>query len=193
MVEVTNERITTRLKVCNYSTYNDNRQSDTANDTDSETLKSFNNQGLQQGPIQQVIQQVNTKEESNIYSRHSDEYRLAELLLNLIRERKPDYKQPDLNHWARHIDLMVRRDGRNPARIERVIRWCQSDEFWQNNILSTQKLRKQFDQLEMKMPKQPTVEPLERDKDGLTPEQRFRAQVQRDKEQQLRNLNRRAK
>ena len=34
-----------------------------------------------------------------------------------------------------------------------MIEWCQTDEFWQDNILSTAKLRKQYDQLVLKMNK----------------------------------------
>lgn len=86
---------------------------------------------------------------NNKYSQNSDEFRLAELLLNLILERKPDYKKPNLQTWAKHIELMIRKDERTPERIEKVMRWSQSDSFWQNNILSTDKLRKQFDRLEM--------------------------------------------
>jgi uncharacterized protein YdaU (DUF1376 family) len=79
----------------------------------------------------------------------SDEYRLASLLLEEILKRKPDFKEPNLQSWARQIDLMLRVDNREPERIEAVIRWCQQDDFWQNNILSISKLRKQFDRLEM--------------------------------------------
>jgi hypothetical protein len=46
---------------------------------------------------------------------------------------------------------MIRRDNRKPERVETVIRWCQCDSFWKSNILSTSKLRKQFDALEVKM------------------------------------------
>jgi len=81
----------------------------------------------------------------------SDELRLAQLLLDLIVARKSDFRKPDLQSWALHIDRMIRLDGRLPARIEAVIRWCQEDPFWQNNILSTQKLRGKFDQMELKM------------------------------------------
>jgi predicted transcriptional regulator len=106
-----------------------------------------------------------------------DEFRLAELLLNLILERKPDFKKPNLQQWAKSIDCMIRLDRRAPERIEAVIRWCQRDSFWQGNILSTAKLREKFDQLEMKMKpsvaQQPTTAPLVRGKDGLTPRQRF--------------------
>jgi hypothetical protein len=55
--------------------------------------------------------------------------------------------------WAVHVSRMIRLDKRDPDRIEEVIKWCQQDDFWQNNILSTEKLRQQFDQLELKMSK----------------------------------------
>ena len=79
--------------------------------------------------------------------------RLSSLLLSKIRERKPDYKEPNLQMWAKSVDLMIRLDKRTPERIEKVILWCQADDFWQNNVLSTATLRRQFDQLELKMRK----------------------------------------
>ena len=94
-----------------------------------------------------------TKEKTKKFScRNSDDFRLASLLFDLIRQRKPDIKPPNLETWAKHISLMIRRDDRTPEAIDAVIRWCQKDDFWQNNILSTAKLRKQFDQLQLKMP-----------------------------------------
>ncbi len=85
-----------------------------------------------------------------IYSEDSIEYKLSALLLKLILERYPRFKQPDLQKWALHIDRLIRLDKHPPDEIEKVIRWCQQDAFWQNNILSTEKLRKQYDQLALK-------------------------------------------
>ncbi len=93
----------------------------------------------------------NDKNLKNIYSQNSAEFRLSELLLNLILERNPDHKKPDLQKWALHVDRMTRLDGRKADDIEAVIKWSQADGFWQNNIISTQKLRDKFDQLKMKM------------------------------------------
>lgn len=87
----------------------------------------------------------------NNHSRNSDELRLSQFLLDLILERRDSFKKPNLTSWAKQIDLMIRVDKRGPDEIERVISWCQQDDFWQDNILSTSKLRKQFDQLSMKM------------------------------------------
>ena len=76
---------------------------------------------------------------------------ISELLLNEILKRKPDIKKPDLDKWDGDVDLMIRIDNRKPEEIKKVIIWCQQDTFWRNNILSTSKLRKQFDQLSLKM------------------------------------------
>jgi len=103
---------------------------------------------------QQVDTYKNVKnDKNNRYRPNSDEFRLAKLLLDLILIRKPDYKKPNLQQWAVQIDRMIRLDSRKPGRIEAVIRWCQQDDFWQNNVLSTNKLRRHFDKLELTMQK----------------------------------------
>lgn len=88
--------------------------------------------------------------QKTIYSPNSVEIRMSELLLNLIRQRNPNFRQPKIQSWAKHVDLMIRFDKRPPEEIGKVIRWCQQDSFWCTNILSTEKLRKQYDQLQMK-------------------------------------------
>lgn len=93
----------------------------------------------------------NINNKKNKYNPNSDEFVLSKLLIKCILERKPDFKKPNIHHWAKHIDRMIRLDNRAPPRIREVIVWCQTDDFWQNNILSTEKLRKQFDKLELKM------------------------------------------
>ncbi|HJW85455.1 MAG TPA: replication protein [Candidatus Brocadiaceae bacterium] len=85
------------------------------------------------------------------YCPNSVELRTAELLLSLIRQRNSGFKQPDLQKWADHVSKMIRIDERSPEDLEKVLRWCQADSFWRNNILSTEKLRKQFDALYLKM------------------------------------------
>ena len=81
---------------------------------------------------------------------NSNELRLSELLLNLILKRNANHKKPNLQVWAKDIDIMIRLDNRDPVEIEKAILWCQEDTFWQNNILSTAALRKRFDQLVLK-------------------------------------------
>lgn len=79
---------------------------------------------------------------------------LSRLLLKKIQTRNPKFKKPDIDKWAVNIDRLIRLDKRDPNEIKSVIAWCQDNDFWQDNILSTKKLRDQFDQLSMKMKKE---------------------------------------
>jgi len=74
--------------------------------------------------------------------------KLAIFLEELIRKRQPKFVRR--GNWAKDIDRMIRLDKRDPKDIEAVIRWCQADTFWCNNILSASKLRLQYDQLDLK-------------------------------------------
>jgi hypothetical protein len=49
------------------------------------------------------------------------------------------------------MDKILRIDKRDEKDIEEVIYFATSDSFWKANILSASKLRKQFDQLYIKM------------------------------------------
>ena len=53
--------------------------------------------------------------------------------------------------WLVEMDRLIRLDGRDPELILQVIDWCQADEFWRGNILSSKKLREKFDQLLVRM------------------------------------------
>ncbi len=123
-----------------------------------ETVSSARNSNLvvqeteKKGRFLAPTKETNTKETiKEIYSQNSDEFRLSELLLNLILERNPGHRKPDLQKWALHVDRMFRLDSRRADDIEAVIKWSQIDGFWQNNIISTQKLREKFDQLYLRM------------------------------------------
>ena len=78
----------------------------------------------------------------------SVEMQLAMYLFSKIKENNPDHKKltdSQKQKWADHIRLMIERDKRTPQHIHNMIDWCQEDDFWKQNILSTAKLRKQYD------------------------------------------------
>lgn len=85
----------------------------------------------------------------------SDEYLpLVTYFKDVIKARKQDYKfTVSSEKWAEIFRLMIERDGRTEKNIKEVFTWCQADGFWQNNILSPDKLRKQFDRLELEKDK----------------------------------------
>lgn len=86
-------------------------------------------------------------------------------LLNKILEMKPDIRKPRIEKWEKTIDRMIRLDKKDPGKIEEVIEWVFTDEFWSINILSADKLRKQFDRLELQMTQKALKDPQKRIKD----------------------------
>ena len=84
----------------------------------------------------------------------SVEYQLAMRLFKWIHYNNPKHlalTNKQKQQWADNIRLMIQRDHRSPQEIKSVIDWCQSHQFWKTNILSTAKLRKQFDTLTVQM------------------------------------------
>jgi len=51
--------------------------------------------------------------------------------------------------WANEMRLMIETDGRTEAEITEILSFLKTDDFWPNNIQSPDKLRKQFERLQM--------------------------------------------
>lgn len=116
----------------------------------ADSIKSADNEDAGSNPP--ILSSPNQpKPKKKDFTPDSTEIRLSQLLLSKIKGRNPDHKTPDTQKWAKQIDFMIRLDGRDPQKIANIIGWCQTDDFWQNNILSTSKLRKHYDALSAKM------------------------------------------
>ena len=85
------------------------------------------------------------------YKFETHHMKLAELLFKKIRENNPNAKKPNLESWANTFRLMMERDNREGKEIQELILWTQKHHFWYKNILSADKLRKQFDRLILEM------------------------------------------
>jgi hypothetical protein len=93
------------------------------------------------------ITDTDTEINTSDVSKNPEIRKLSELLFNLIQEHDSKAKNPNWNNWDMHIDRLIRLDNRTIAEVESVIRWCQADDFWHKNILSTETLRRQFQKL----------------------------------------------
>lgn len=83
-----------------------------------------------------------------VFEEDSPPYQLAVHLRDAILARDPTTKVPQsLQEWARHADLMLRRDNRDPTEARDLITWAQQDSFWCANVLSMRTFRRQYDQL----------------------------------------------
>ncbi|MDD5626000.1 MAG: helix-turn-helix domain-containing protein [Patescibacteria group bacterium] len=78
----------------------------------------------------------------------SSDIEAANYLWDCIKERLPNFKEPNLDDWADEISKMRRIDKRPREEIMGAIEWAQQNNFWQSNILSPVKLRKHFDMMQ---------------------------------------------
>lgn len=79
---------------------------------------------------------------------------MADLLWRSILKWKPDHRLAsglpltNRTRWANDIDKLHRINCVSWDRIEAVIHWLPTSDFWAPNVQSGAKLRKQFDRLE---------------------------------------------
>jgi biotin operon repressor len=121
----------------------------------------FNVRGLAEGTDFKKEDKPTEKKTEVKYPEESMEYKAALHLYNLILQNIPTFKTPDLQGWAKHVDLMFRVDKRSAWHLRQVMEWCQAHSFWKPNILSTKKLREKYDTLTAQMNaeiKKPTIE-----------------------------------
>ena len=85
------------------------------------------------------------------YKFETHHMKLARLLFKKMKENNPNVKEPNFESWANTFRLMMERDGREGKEIQDMILWTQSHHFWYKNILSADKLRKQYDRLILEM------------------------------------------
>ncbi|TCP19488.1 hypothetical protein EV207_16313 [Scopulibacillus darangshiensis] len=140
----------TTIAICNYSGYQDSDYSakpqtdyeQTIDKLSSDTIKNDKN-------AKEDIN--NSLHKSKVYDQASVPYRLSLRLLNNIRKNNNQFKEPNLQKWSDEFRLMMERDNRSEREIAALIDWSQQDSFWKANILSPSKLRKQYDQLTLKI------------------------------------------
>ena len=84
--------------------------------------------------------------------------RLSGLLADLILKNSPKNRhlstakrETSITKWAKDIGKLIRLDNQSEQDIEKVIVWCQKNDFWKSNILSGGKLRKHWDQLSVQI------------------------------------------
>jgi hypothetical protein len=80
----------------------------------------------------------------------SPDVQAAQFIWGLIHQMQPDRKSPNLTKWANTIRLMRQQDKRTDSDIRDLFRWCNQDEFWKTNILSPDKLRAKWDDLQLR-------------------------------------------
>lgn len=95
-----------------------------------------------------------TKKSKQFFEHDSLPYRAARWLADQIEERLPSctpHSEAILQSWAADFDKCHRLDKHDWEDINAVLQFSQLNPFWQTNILSGAKFRKQYTQLLAKM------------------------------------------
>lgn len=94
-------------------------------------------------PIEKPVDQPTSKTKSLKFS--PEDRQFAEYMAERIDAVNGlSDKRRNLDNWANVLRLMRQVDERSPEDIAMVFNWANQDHFWQSNIQSPEKLRKQF-------------------------------------------------
>lgn len=94
------------------------------------------------------IPDQNTIQKPRAHAKKSDEFLLAETLINRIQSRFPHIKTPNLDRWASVFAYMLNVEGRTVKEIKGLINWIyKPDNFWCSRILNPDQLKKHYDRL----------------------------------------------
>lgn len=142
------ESIETRWsRVRNDTTVFDSIPSHEAYTSDTNTIQFTSNHSF-------VPPSAGTKKPRQSFGHDSLPYRAARWLADQIEARLPNctpHTEATLQNWAADFDKCHRLDRHDWEDINAVLQFSQLDPFWQSNILSGGKFRKQYTQLLAKM------------------------------------------
>lgn len=116
---------------------------------ESDDITTISKQHQTSIPETEVEIEVETdKKNTTSKNKFSDEDMTnAEYIFSRIQLLNPNHKQPNLESWANEIRKIREIDKKTTEEIKELFTWANSDSFWQENILSPLKLRKQWDRL----------------------------------------------
>lgn len=124
------------------------------------------------------LRKKETMKEKEVSAVASD---LTEFFLRRLKEKKPDILPNGISKWPEHFDLMIRADKRDVEKIRSVIIWLTAHDNEVTYCLCPRKLRKKFDELEMKMD-------LEAKADVVKINRDFALTAKAENPEQMRNL-----
>ena len=115
--------------------------------TTKETKRNYTKETIQKKLLQKKL--------SRTFEKCEAVYQLTIYLEGKIRENNDAIqkkynnftklqKENQIQSWCKDIDKLIRIDKANPDEIKQIIDWVVEDDFWSDNILSANKLRKHY-------------------------------------------------
>lgn len=75
------------------------------------------------------------------------DHEIAEWMASIVDALPGGSEKRNMESWANTLRLMREQDRRDPDHIRKLFAWATNNEFWQSNVLSPAKLRKQWKKL----------------------------------------------
>lgn len=171
MLTIETDTCTSVITICNYSDF---QGDDTASDTTDEqqtdngrgTNNNVNNVNNDNKPL------VKASPKRSKFNFNDEDYRFAEEMFKRVLVINPAAKKPSLEGWANTIRLMREIDKRTHADMWAAFDWANRDSFWCSNVLSPDKLRKQYDKLKVKANETSRPNTKQAEQDGLSDSRR---------------------
>lgn len=154
MISVKSDTKKTVITIENYDFYQSEQHTKTTqerHESDAEATQKHTNNNDNNENNDNKKKDKNRRKQP-VYSDDSPYMKMANYLHDKILEWKPDYVfTGNKQTWADEFRKLHEIDNRSKQDIKDVIDWATSNSFWQTNILSPKKLRKQFDTLQGQM------------------------------------------
>jgi len=95
--------------------------------------------------------EIKTTRQRMAYVEDSSPFKMAVFFYSKIKEWTDKVQEPNYQLWADECRKILELDKRDKEQVKTIIEWATSHHFWQKNILSPGKLRKQFERLGVEM------------------------------------------
>jgi len=148
----------TVITIANYDFYQKTKQQKSHRKATEKPPKSTNNNDNNDN--KEYIVPDSSKDEPDkkkvkkTFTHESDPYKAAKYMTDKIAKHTPNFPhiheskiEDTRQRWADDIDKLLRIDNVNFDEFKKVLLFSQADPFWQKNILSGEKLRKQYGRL----------------------------------------------
>lgn len=155
MIRVDNgNRKYTLITIVNWDLYQSNdNESNSKVTVSKQSLETNNNDKNDKNDINIS----SSRKKPRFYSEDDRYYKMAVYFHNKVKEvaainnKEHLVRDANLQKWADEFRKIVELDKRDTKELKQIIDWATSDPFWQTNILSPSKLRKQYVNLAMQM------------------------------------------
>ena len=152
MIELNSNNKRTIVSIVNWAFYQgEDSERQQQNNNKITTKEQQNNTNKNDKNVKNVKNINKCEQKTKKFEEDSIEYLLANHLYQRIKQNDSKTKKPNLQNWSVHVDRLIRLDERPPKEIKQVIEWATNDDFWRANILSTSKLRQQYQTLKLQM------------------------------------------